>query len=39
MVREDLRQIKAKEEGHLRERFGRQIDEYKEVRLVSFLDD
>ena len=39
MVHEDLRQIKAKEEGHLRERFGRQIDEYKEVRLVSFLDD
>jgi hypothetical protein len=36
MVREELRQIKAKEEGHIRERFGRQIDEYKEVRFDSF---
>jgi hypothetical protein len=32
----ELRQIKAKEEGDIRERFGWQIDEYKEVRFVRF---
>ncbi|KAL3781569.1 hypothetical protein ACHAW5_002578 [Stephanodiscus triporus] len=32
MVREELRELKAKEEGYLRERFGRQIDEYKKAK-------
>jgi len=34
MVREELRELKAEEEGDIRERFGRQIDEYKKVSSV-----
>ena len=39
MVHEELRLIKEKEEGDIRERFGRKIDEYKVVSSLHLQFD